>query len=941
MGYLDMVFGPDGFLSEKLSGYVTRAGQVRMAEEVEKSYLGIKWRHEDTTPEFERTVGNAPRKSIRITGAADPLLVEAGTGVGKSFAYLVPAIYHAYINKVRTIVVTANINMQEQLCVGPSELVLTADLRHVPASEVHAGMKLVGFDEERVGKRRRYRSALVTDVQRIVKPTYRLHLSDGTSVVCSHDHLWLCANGMRIQWLKASQMVATAGDRPGSAIVRATDTWLQERTWEGGYLAAAVDGEGWLSQKASNQYDGVTTKLGFSQNPNGMLDTVRELLKEAGIEYSTWKNVGDRKCIKIEMYKRPEILKFLGKYRPKRLLDLFDVDQLGTFQTKRRVRVVRKEDLGEHEVIAITTSTRTLIVNGLASHNCNKDLPFLKDALPYNFTFALQKGIRNYLCDARHTAQMGKAPGASKFKRQIELINNEEEKAYRKLLEWGATTRTGDKSELEEEPNAKLWDVFSVSSDDCAGQQCGYAKTCHALKARAMARTVDILVVNYDLFFLNQLAEGFILPDYQAVIMDEGHEAPHVARDRVYGMNVSFGTFTKLFNHLKKDLDKKEYDDFITVTKSFFARLEAEREKQPTWLQTVLDEPEELYEVLRTLSDRFSKKLGDLQRDAGIDPAVKTEAVLTKRRFERCTSLAREVKEFVTLGPDPADERKAVYYLEGRRGGGFPAMRSSYVRMGHILEPIVREVSTVITSATLTHAGNFSFMTSEFGLSDGYRTLEVETPFNWMQQAWLVIPLGMPSPSQNRAAYNQQACEQIARAIHLAKGRTLVLTTSYEMLHQAHAYVKMMGMPYNLLCQGEAPNSKLAQRFREDVSSVLFGTDSFWTGIDVPGESLSCLIIDKLPFPSPDDPVLSYLEWKDRDTFFQRYLIPMAVQKLRQGFGRLIRSVDDRGVVVILDPRLKTEAYGKIFLDSLPRIGWTTTIENIPQALAWNAKKTA
>jgi ATP-dependent DNA helicase DinG len=693
MNYLEAVFGPDGILAKSLPGYVPRSGQRRMAELVDQSYAKIQWQEPDDVDEFSRTFNNVPRTAVRTDGAADPVLIEAGTGVGKSFAYLVPAIYHAATQKVRTVVVTANINMQEQLV--------------------------------------------------------------------------------------------------------------------------------------------------------------------------------------------------------------------------------------------------------------KKDLPFLKEALPYQFTYTLQKGIRNYLCTARHSAQLGKSPGASHMKKRLELINETEETEFRKLMEWGTTTRSGDKSELEIEPNAKLWDAFSVTSEDCAGQKCGYAKSCYALRARSMARSVDILVVNYDLFFLNKVAGGFILPNYQAVIMDEGHEAPAIARDRIFGMNVTFGTFTKLLNHIKRDADPKEFEGWIDVVKEFFSRLELEREKQSSWLHDSIPSPMELYDVLHEASQYFSRKVNRLELEAGMDPGAKTELALTSRRLERCTTLAGEVREFVTLGKGDGGDRKvaeghtSIYYLEPNRSGHFPAMRSAYVSIGHVLAPIVRQTSTIITSATLTNAGSFDFSLCEFGLWEDYRTLEVETPFDWQQQAWLVIPAGMPNPSQNRQAFNYQACQQIGRAIQLAGGRTLVLTTSYEMMHLAYNHVKTVGLPYTLLCQGEAPNSKLAQRFREDVTSVLFGTDSFWTGIDVPGESLSCLIIDKLPFPSPDDPVLSYLEWQDREAFFQRHMLPRAIRKLRQGFGRLIRSLDDRGVVVILDPRLKSEAYGKQFLESLPRIGWTSTIENIPTALTWNAKKTA
>jgi ATP-dependent DNA helicase DinG len=222
--------------------------------------------------------------------------------------------------------------------------------------------------------------------------------------------------------------------------------------------------------------------------------------------------------------------------------------------------------------------------------------------------------------------------------------------------------------------------------------------------------------------------------------------------------------------------------------------------------------------------------------------------------------------------------------------------------------------SVVVTSATLTASGSFSLVQGDLG-AESARVVEVESPFDWVKNALFVCPPGLPMP--NEAAWQAQAIERLVDAIHASKGRTLGLFTSWRVLEAAKEGLRSLRLPYELLFQGDAPRSQLVQRFRDERSSCLFGVASFWEGVDVPGDALSCVVIDKIPFESPDDPIADLLASRRRD-YFKKYALPRAVIAFRQGVGRLLRSKTDRGVIVCLDPRLTTKGYGAAFLRSLP-----------------------
>lgn len=684
MDYIDQVFGPDGYIAAERSDYIPRPGQIKMARQIHQNFEQISFTRVEVADEFSMIVGNAPRQEVALSTVSPPWLFEAPTGTGKSFAYLVPAIFQAMSRRLRTIVVTSNINLQEQL--------------------------------------------------------------------------------------------------------------------------------------------------------------MRE------------------------------------------------------------------------------------------------DLPFLYRALPYRFTFGMLKGMGNYLCVERHTAELG-TDGSKK--RKLELVNDLEIDSYRKVLEWGKTTKTGDRSELTEAPTDKIWRAFTVTSEDCAGDRCKFAASCHIRKARSAAKAVDILVVNYDLFLHNQKAEGHILPRYQAVVMDEGHEAPDKAR-QVFGIELSVSQLTWMFAKLRerKDPDTKELlaKRYAAEAVRYFEYLQETYEKMQVdktfYLVNPLHRPDV---VIAALADTAMHLTGELLALQGSkEPTDIVEAAKREKWINRCAVLRDQLIEVTTLGKE-RNSAEAVYFLEGNKSRGLPALRSRFIDIGkEILGKMMPQAATIITSATLALDGSYDFIAHEFGLKAGsYGTTDIESPFLWSQQARLILPAGMPEPTGlTREAYDQAVCEKVAEAIVLAGGRTLVLTTSTRMAIRTYEYVKALGLPYRLLVQGQAPNIRLAQQFREDETSCLFGTDSFWTGLDVKGPALSCLVIDKLPFPIFNDPVIDYLNTRDGgDATFNGVYVPLAIQKLRQGFGRLIRTVNDRGVVVIMDPRINTQNYGRKFMRSIPNIPQTSDMQVIRKFL--------
>ena len=547
-----------------------------------------------------------------------------------------------------------------------------------------------------------------------------------------------------------------------------------------------------------------------------------------------------------------------------------------------------------------------------------KDLPLLAEVLPWPFTFALLKGRNNYLCvdRLRDSEARGELTG---------LYDDEQDRQMRDVLAWTDETRTGDVSELPFVPMPQVWSKVAVSSDECKGKDCPFFDDCFSERARAAAREADIVVTNYHLLFAHlavrrETGQDLVLPPFDLLVLDEAHEAAEIARD-FFGFTVSAHTFNRLARYAA-DLGNRtlaealrRYGGELFDRIASFARSPAYRcrLKQPGFVATG-----EAVSKLHSLA-----ALGDAVDE---DETREREIRATARNAAR---QARAAAARVQEGASQGDADK-VYWID-LDAKGRAKLKAKPIDVSDLLREALfgATESVTLVSATLAAGGSFDFVRSEIGVPVDALELIADSPFDFESQALLVVPdAGLPEPRD--FDFPDAAAEFVGRVMDLCDGRTLGLFTSYRVLNAV--YDRVHGNGHRVLRQGDMPRTELARIFKEDTRSVLLGTDSFWTGIDVPGEALTGLVIDKLPFPHPEDPVVSAICERDPRAF-NNYLVPRAIITLRQGVGRLIRSRQDFGVIVLLDRRVAEKRYGRQFLSSLPRMLTTRRMENIPRFL--------
>ncbi len=553
-----------------------------------------------------------------------------------------------------------------------------------------------------------------------------------------------------------------------------------------------------------------------------------------------------------------------------------------------------------------------------------KDLPFLKETLGVPFKFALMKGRNNYVCQdalAKEEARsvLGSDPRAEA------------------LLEWARTTETGDVSEFPDTPNPAAWRRLAVGSDECKGSACRYSSTCFANLARAEAATADVIVTNYHLFFAHLVirekirkrqAEGHpgdpdhLLPPASTIIFDEAHKAADIARDFL-GFQITKGSVDWVIRGLGQDVHseaKQEADAFFAAclslrrSKKYRARL-----KEGHGLDGV-----PFSRAMERVADHCKQILSGSAWSS--DERAEYEA-----KLRRAKTIASQLLEATS----PETNQDSVYFLEETLGK-VPgvAVKSKPIEVAPFMaEALFGQFPTVVlTSATLATGGSnpFAFVRKEMGITTA-TDLQVESPFDWASNAMLVIPRTMPDPKAEAAKYPAAVARHVREIVVAAKGRTLSLHTSNKLMDLAHR--ECSGLMYRVLKQGDAPRTRLINEFKADTSSVLFGVESFWAGIDIPGESLSCVVIDRLPFATPDDPLVDAIASRS-DRWFFEFAIPRATIQLRQGLGRLIRTETDRGVVVVLDRRLVTMGYGRSMLGSLPKMRVADEVEDVSKFFA-------
>jgi ATP-dependent DNA helicase DinG len=529
-----------------------------------------------------------------------------------------------------------------------------------------------------------------------------------------------------------------------------------------------------------------------------------------------------------------------------------------------------------------------------------KDIPLLREVLPIKFTVAYMKGRENYLCRRRFTI----------FNRQPLFKVLAEASFFKEVSAWASRTQTGDRSELGGVPDDfSAWAEICCSRDHCLGVECPDRKRCFLIRMRQEAAEAQIVVVNHHLFFADLAirdAAGEVIPRYKRVIFDEAHQLEEVITT-YFGLAVSTYRLEELARDINRELAKgkrpsaglmEAVDDFRGKGAQLFTLFQREERYQ-------LREMDPL--VFPLLSD-IKKGLSSLRAALAKRPASEEVAALIRRVQEFGGDL-----EFILSQGDA----QYVYWCENRGRGIF--LRASPIdvwpELNRRLYP--RLETAVFTSATLSTQGGFDYFRERLGLTDA-EELILPSPFDMQRQVVIYLPQGLPEP--NSPAFPQAAAKEIEAILTITKGRAFVLFTSYKNMREVYGMLKG-GLPYTILIQGEGPRHLLLEEFKQDVSSVLFATGSFWEGVDVPGEALSCVIIDKLPFDSPTEPVIQArierIASQGGNPFYQ-YQVPAAIITLKQGLGRLIRSTGDHGVLSILDSRIKTKEYGKLFLQSLP-----------------------
>jgi ATP-dependent DNA helicase DinG len=536
--------------------------------------------------------------------------------------------------------------------------------------------------------------------------------------------------------------------------------------------------------------------------------------------------------------------------------------------------------------VVVATATKALQEQLLT-----KDVPAAAAALGREVDVAVLKGRQNYLCRK------------SLYGLALPLFRTAEDAAeYERLQDWIGTTETGDRAELSFEPRPTLWAEVAVGADRCAGRRCPFLATCFSEQARARAQEAELVIANHALYFADlavraRTGDGAgILPEHDAVVFDEAHRLEESAA-AWFGGRVFLGSLRRLLRDVER----------------------ACREGARTVPARALDAVDRRGEELLAGLDpgRGRRRLTPADAEAAAAPAAALAAALVQLAealrggSEDLDQLARRSLATVDdLGSCLAlDDEDTVSWAEQ------DAVAWAPVDVSGILRELLwdREAVSVLVSATLEPR----FLRTRLGLDDA-REVSLPSPYDYREQALLYVPSAFPEPRS--PAYDARLADEVIALCRLSEGRALVLTTSYSRLDALAERVPSR-LAYPVLVQGEAPRERLLERFRDEVDSVLIATQTFWQGVDVQGESLSLLVIDKLPFAAPNDPLVEARCEQIARTggdWFGAYAIPAAVLQLRQGFGRLIRGHTDRGVVAILDPRLRTRGYGRRFLEALP-----------------------
>jgi ATP-dependent DNA helicase DinG len=574
---------------------------------------------------------------------------------------------------------------------------------------------------------------------------------------------------------------------------------------------------------------------------------------------------------------------------------------------------------------AVLSQKKTIISTGtktLQDQLLDKDIPFLKKHISQPFRAVCMKGRANYLCLYR-------------FHRSIEqpdLLPDDNRELTKTFIDWAQQTTSGDRAEIHWLPDDFAgWEPVSARGDRCLGQKCSMFEQCFLTNLRQEAANAEIVVVNHHLFFADLAVRyggyGQVIPPYEVVIFDEAHLLEETANS-YFSIQVSSYRVLELFRDISGEMAairskdtslSRSLQNLGKLAVQFFEGFPASDKRQRLQPETIPQEVNQRWSKLRVSLDQL---IGDLFSQQESSEGLSS-----------CHRRALEIKQSLELITDQSDPNY-VYWYETRGKGKF--LWASPVQVAPILEECLfhRAKPYIFTSATLAVAKSLEFFKKRIGLPPETTGLILDAPFFYGEQALIYLPKDLPLPDS--ANFIPALTKELEAILAETGGRAFILFTSHRNLREVYSRLSQMNR-YTLLVQGEQPKATLLKRFRDDTSSVLLGTASFWQGIDMPGKTLSCVIIDKLPFAPPNDPLVAARLEKIAEAGgnpFWDYQVPSAVLTLRQGLGRLIRRATDTGVLAVLDSRLFKRSYGRLFLESLPESTITHQREDIGKFLS-------
>lgn len=587
--------------------------------------------------------------------------------------------------------------------------------------------------------------------------------------------------------------------------------------------------------------------------------------------------------------------------------------------------------------VIISTNTKTL-----QNQLYLKDLPFLKESLRIPFDYALCLGSENYLCLRRLNNEY-----------TYDLFDNDAQlKELKRITEWSDKTDTGIRSSIDFIPAQEVWSSVCREPDLCLGKKCHYKNDCFYKKAKKKEKRAHILITNHALFFTNLASGGQVLPAFHAVVFDEAQTLEDVATSYL-GFEVNNSKIKYLFDSMyNPNTQRGLLLKFRSLNTRTAGRIEANLREA------------------RHASDQFFHEIGDIFGTESASKRIRTKNIIFNYLEEPLKRLNSSVAELLDYVKD--EEREAlvksyfkncahllaslsfilnherdsyVYWIEvsARKGGIRYSLFASPIEIAEELDKQLfsKIKSIVLTSATLSVNNNFDFTKKRLGIRDA-RELLIGSPFNYQENVLLYLPKEIEDPGDEFELFQKHAIDHIKKIIDIMKGRIFILFTSYRMLNAVYQDLNSAYRDVNLLRQGEKPRYILLEDFKNNQNSVLLGTNTFWQGIDVPGKLLECVIITKLPFSVPDDPItearMELIQQKGKNPFVD-YQVPQAIMMFKQGFGRLVRTKKDRGIVAILDPRIRTRYYGRSFISSLPECRRTFDIGEINRFFQYKKSK--